>query len=109
MKFLDQAKIFAKSGDGGAGAVSFRREKYIEFGGPDGGDGGRGGDVFFECVGNLNTLIDFRYKQHIKAGRGGHGMGKNRGVGVMLVCTPFTPQKLFLLERADCWLLTIRI
>ena len=81
MKFLDQAKIFAKSGDGGAGAVSFRREKYIEFGGPDGGDGGKGGDVFFECVGNLNTLIDFRYKQHLKAGRGGHGMGKNRAGG----------------------------
>ena len=81
MKFLDQAKIFAKSGDGGGGAVSFRREKYIEFGGPDGGDGGRGGDIIFECVGNLNTLIDFRYKQHLKAGRGGHGMGKNRAGG----------------------------
>lgn len=78
MKFLDQAKVFVKSGDGGAGAVSFRREKYIEFGGPDGGDGGRGGDVVVEAVDNLNTLIDFRYQQHFKAKRGGHGMGKNR-------------------------------
>lgn len=78
MQFLDQAKIFIKSGDGGDGAVSFRREKFIEFGGPDGGDGGRGGDVVFECVDGLNTLIDFRYTQHFKAGRGGHGMGRNR-------------------------------
>jgi len=78
MKFLDEAKVFIKSGDGGNGCMSFRREKYIEFGGPDGGDGGRGGDVVVECVNNLNTLIDFRYHQHIKAGRGQHGMGKNR-------------------------------
>jgi len=78
MKFLDEAKVFVKSGDGGNGCMSFRREKYIEFGGPDGGDGGRGGDVVVECVTNLNTLIDFRYHQHIKAGRGQHGMGKNR-------------------------------
>jgi len=78
MKFLDQAKIYIKSGDGGGGAVSFRREKYIEFGGPDGGDGGRGGDVIVECAENLNTLIDFRYSQHIKAQRGHHGMGRNR-------------------------------
>lgn len=78
MKFLDQQKIFIKSGDGGAGCVGFRREKYIEFGGPDGGDGGRGGDVVAECVANLNTLIDFRYQQHFKAKRGSHGMGKNR-------------------------------
>lgn len=78
MKFLDEAKIFVKSGDGGAGAVGFRREKYVEFGGPDGGDGGRGGDVIIECASNLNTLIDFRYKQHLKAGKGNHGMGKNR-------------------------------
>lgn len=81
MKFLDQAKIFIKSGDGGAGAVSFRREKYIEYGGPDGGDGGRGGDVVIECVANLNTLIDFRYQQHFKAEIGHHGMGKNRTGG----------------------------
>ena len=81
MKFLDQAKIFIKSGDGGAGAVSFRREKYIEFGGPDGGDGGRGGDVIVECVANLNTLIDYRYQQHFKAQKGNHGMGKNRTGG----------------------------
>jgi GTP-binding protein len=78
MKFLDQAKIFVKSGDGGAGCVGFRREKYIEFGGPDGGDGGRGGDVIVEVVANLNTLIDYRYQQHFKAQRGGHGMGQNR-------------------------------
>ena len=78
MKFLDQQKVFIKSGDGGAGCVGIRREKYIEFGGPDGGDGGRGGDVVAECVANLNTLIDFRYQQHFKAKRGSHGMGKNR-------------------------------
>ena len=78
MKFLDQAKIYIRSGDGGAGCVSFRREKFIEFGGPDGGDGGRGGDVFVECVDGLNTLIDYRYQQHFKAQRGEHGMGKNR-------------------------------
>jgi GTPase len=78
MKFLDQAKIFVKSGDGGAGACSFRREKFIEFGGPDGGDGGRGGDVVIEVVANLNTLIDYRYQQHFKAEKGHHGMGANR-------------------------------
>jgi GTPase len=78
MKFLDQAKIFLKSGDGGAGACSFRREKFIEFGGPDGGDGGRGGDVVVEAVANLNTLIDYRYQQHFKAEKGHHGMGANR-------------------------------
>jgi GTP-binding protein len=78
MKFLDQAKIYLKAGDGGAGAVSFRREKFIEFGGPDGGNGGRGGDVVAECVDGLNTLIDYRYQQHFKAQRGGHGMGKDR-------------------------------
>ena len=78
MKFLDQAKIYIRSGDGGAGALSFRREKFIEFGGPDGGDGGRGGDVIADCVDGLNTLIDYRYQQHFKAKIGGHGMGKNR-------------------------------
>ena len=78
MKFLDQAKIYIRSGDGGAGAVSFRREKFIEFGGPDGGDGGKGGDVIVECVNGLNTLIDFRFQQHFKAKTGGHGMGRNR-------------------------------
>ena len=78
MKFLDQAKVYVRSGDGGAGAVSFRREKYIEFGGPDGGDGGRGGDVWVEAVDGLNTLIDYRYRQHFKAKTGGHGMGKDR-------------------------------
>jgi GTP-binding protein len=78
MKFLDQAKVYVRSGDGGGGAVSFRREKFIEYGGPDGGDGGRGGDVWIEAVDGLNTLIDYRYRQHFKAGTGGHGMGKNR-------------------------------
>jgi GTPase len=81
MKFLDEAKIFVKSGDGGDGCQSFRREKYIEFGGPDGGDGGRGGNVVVTCVEGLNTLIDFRYRQHFKAERGHHGMGKNRTGG----------------------------
>ncbi len=78
MKFLDQAKVYIRSGDGGAGSVSFRREKYIEFGGPDGGDGGRGGDVWVEAVEGLNTLIDYRYQQHFKAKTGIHGMGRNR-------------------------------
>lgn len=78
MKFLDQAKIFIKSGNGGAGAVSFRREKYVEFGGPDGGSGGRGGDIIIQCVDGLNTLIDYRYQQHFKAGTGTHGMGRQR-------------------------------
>jgi GTPase len=78
MKFLDQAKIYITSGAGGAGCVSFRREKYIEFGGPNGGDGGRGGDVVAECVDGLNTLIDYRYQQHFKAKTGGHGMGSQR-------------------------------
>ncbi|ODA68132.1 GTPase Obg/CgtA [Methyloligella halotolerans] len=78
MKFLDQAKVYLKAGDGGNGCVSFRREKFVEFGGPDGGNGGRGGDVIAECVANLNTLIDFRYQQHFKAKRGTNGAGKNR-------------------------------
>lgn len=78
MKFLDQAKVYVRSGDGGAGCVSFRREKFIEFGGPDGGDGGRGGDVWIECVDGLNTLIDYRYQQHFKAKKGDHGKGANR-------------------------------
>ncbi|WP_298911964.1 GTPase ObgE [uncultured Algimonas sp.] len=78
MKFLDQAKIYVRSGNGGAGSVSFRREKYIEFGGPNGGDGGRGGHVHIEATDDLNTLIDFRYRQHAKAGTGGHGMGRDR-------------------------------
>src|SRR4051794_15151934 len=78
MKFLDECKVYIRSGDGGGGSVSFRREKFIEYGGPDGGDGGRGGDVWIEAVEGLNTLIDYRYQQHFKAGTGGHGMGKNR-------------------------------
>ena len=78
MKFLDLCKVYIRSGNGGAGCVSFRREKFIEYGGPDGGDGGRGGDVWIEAVEGLNTLIDFRYQQHFKAGTGGHGMGQNR-------------------------------
>ena len=77
MKFLDQAKIYIRSGNGGAGSVSFRREKFIPNGGPDGGDGGRGGDVWIEAADGLNTLIDFRYQQHFKAQTGAHGQGRN--------------------------------
>jgi len=78
MKFLDEAKIYIQSGAGGNGCVSFRREKFIEFGGPNGGDGGRGGDVIIEAVNGLNTWIDYRYQQHFKAETGMHGMGRNR-------------------------------
>ena len=78
MKFLDQAKIHLRSGDGGDGVVAFRRERYIEFGGPDGGNGGKGGDIVFEAVPNLNTLIDFRYTQHFRARKGGNGAGSDR-------------------------------
>jgi GTPase len=78
MKFLDQAKIYLRSGDGGDGVVAFRREKFLEFGGPDGGDGGKGGDIVFEAVPNLNTLIDFRYTQHFRARKGGNGAGSDR-------------------------------
>ncbi len=78
MHFLDQAKIYLRAGSGGPGAVSFRREKYVQYGGPDGGNGGKGGDIIFTAVEGLNTLIDFRYAQHFKARRGGHGMGRDR-------------------------------
>jgi GTP-binding protein len=78
MKFLDEAKVYVRSGDGGNGCVSFRREKHVAFGGPNGGDGGRGGDVVIECVGGLNTLIDYRYQQHFKAKRGQDGQGSDR-------------------------------
>lgn len=78
MKFLDQAKIYVRSGDGGDGVTAFRREKFIEFGGPDGGDGGRGGHIYFRAVPSLNTLIDFRYTQHFRARKGGNGAGSNR-------------------------------
>ena len=78
MKFLDQAKIYVRSGDGGDGVIAFRRERFIEFGGPDGGTGGKGGDVIFEAVPNLNTLIDFRYTQHFRARKGGNGAGQDR-------------------------------
>ena len=78
MKFLDQAKIYGRSGDGGDGVVAFRRERFIEYGGPDGGDGGKGGDIIFEAVQNLNTLIDFRYTQHFRARKGGNGSGSDR-------------------------------
>jgi len=78
MKFLDQVKIFIKAGDGGSGSPSFRREKFIEFGGPDGGDGGKGGSIILKSERNLNTLIDYRYQQHFKAKRGGNGKGKNQ-------------------------------
>ena len=78
MKFLDQAKIYVKAGDGGSGSASFRREKFVEFGGPDGGDGGKGGSIILKSERNLNTLIDYRYQQHHKAERGGDGSGKNQ-------------------------------
>lgn len=94
MQFLDSAKVYVRSGDGGNGCVSFRREKFIEFGGPNGGDGGKGGDVIVECVANLNTLLDFRYQQHFKAKKGGNGMGQNRtgagGADVVLKVPPGT-------------------
>ena len=94
MKFLDQAKIYIRSGDGGNGCISFRREKFIEFGGPNGGDGGRGGDVIVACVDNLNTLIDYRYQQHFKAGNGKPGMGRDRhgadGADVVVKVPPGT-------------------
>jgi GTP-binding protein len=89
MKFLDQAKIYLRSGDGGNGVVAFRREKFLEFGGPDGGDGGRGGDVIFVAERNLNTLIDFRYTQHFRAPKGGNGAGSDRtGAGARDVVIP---------------------
>ncbi|HST36528.1 MAG TPA: GTPase ObgE [Allosphingosinicella sp.] len=97
MHFLDQAKIFIRSGTGGPGAVSFRREKYIEYGGPDGGDGGKGGDIVFEAVEGLNTLIDFRYTQHFKAPRGKGGSGQNRtggGGGDLVIKVPVGTQVL---------------
>ena len=78
MKFLDQAKIYTRSGDGGNGVIAFRREKHMEFGGPDGGNGGRGGDIIFVAAENLNTLIDFRYTQHFRAPKGGNGSGSDR-------------------------------
>ena len=78
MKFLDEAKIYLESGKGGPGCVAFRREKYIDMGGPDGGNGGRGGHIFIEVVSNLNTLIDFRYTQHFRAGAGKNGAGSNK-------------------------------
>ena len=97
MHFLDQAKIFIRSGAGGPGAVSFRREKYVEYGGPDGGNGGKGGDIVFEAVQGLNTLIDFRYSQHFKAPRGGHGMGRDRtgkGADDLVIAVPVGTQIL---------------
>ena len=97
MKFLDRARIYITSGAGGDGCLSFRREKYVEFGGPDGGDGGRGGHVFAEAVDNLNTLIDYRYQQHFKAPRGTNGMGKMRtgGAGDDIVIKVPTGTQIF--------------
>ena len=92
MKFLDEAKVFIQSGSGGPGAVSFRREKYVEFGGPNGGDGGRGGDVVARVLEGLNTLIDYRYRQHFKAERGGSGAGRDRhGANGRAVILPVPP------------------
>lgn len=95
MKFLDLAKVYIRSGSGGSGAASFRREKYIEFGGPDGGDGGKGGDVVVEAVDGLNTLIDFRYQQHFfaKSGQGGMGAQRRAPVGPTSCCAcPLAPK-----------------
>jgi GTPase len=97
MKFLDQAKIYLRSGDGGDGVTAFRREKYIEFGGPDGGNGGRGGDVIFQAESNLNTLIDFRYTQHFRAPKGGNGAGSDRtgaGASDVVIKVPLGTQVL---------------
>ncbi len=95
MKFLDQAKIYVSSGDGGDGVIAFRRERFIEFGGPDGGNGGRGGHVIFEAAQNLNTLIDFRYTQHFRARKGGNGAGQDRtgaGADDVLIRVPIGTQ-----------------
>ena len=95
MKFLDQAKIYCRSGDGGNGVVAFRRERFIEFGGPDGGDGGRGGDIVFEAAENLNTLIDFRYTQHFRARKGGNGAGSDKtgaGADAVVIRVPLGTQ-----------------
>ena len=95
MKFLDQAKIYLRSGDGGDGVIAFRREKFIEFGGPDGGNGGRGGDIIFESADDLNTLIDFRYTQHFRAPKGGNGAGSDRtgaGANAIIVKVPIGTQ-----------------
>ncbi|HYZ24734.1 MAG TPA: GTPase ObgE [Rhodopila sp.] len=97
MKFLDQAKIYLRSGSGGDGVVAFRREKFIEFGGPDGGDGGKGGDIVFVAEGNLNTLIDFRYTQHFRAAKGGNGAGADRtgaGAAPVVIKVPVGTQIL---------------
>jgi GTP-binding protein len=97
MKFLDQAKIYLRSGDGGDGVVAFRREKYLEFGGPDGGNGGRGGDIVFTAAANLNTLIDFRYTQHFRARKGGNGSGSDRtgaGASPLVITVPVGTQIL---------------
>ena len=97
MKFLDQAKIYLRSGDGGNGVVAFRREKFLEFGGPDGGDGGRGGDIVFTAEPNLNTLIDFRYTQHFRAPKGGNGAGSDRtgaGAPPVVISVPIGTQIL---------------
>ena len=102
MMFLDQAKIHLRSGWGGDGAVAFRREKFVEYGGPNGGDGGRGGDIVFVAVENLNTLIDFRYRQHFKAERGGHGMGTNRtGAGGSTLTIPVPVGTQVLADDSD--------
>src|SRR3978361_388913 len=95
MKFLDQAKIYLRSGDGGDGVTAFRREKYIEFGGPDGGNGGRGGNIIFKAAANLNTLIDFRYTQHFRARKGGNGAGSDRtgaGAPPVVITVPIGTQ-----------------
>ena len=105
MKFLDQAKIYLRSGDGGDGVVGFRREKFIEFGGPDGGNGGKGGDIVFEAMHNLNTLIDFRYTQHFRAKKGGNGAGRDMtGAGApdLVIQVPIGTRSWPMIGRR-CW------
>ncbi|MDE2517668.1 MAG: GTPase ObgE, partial [Rhodospirillales bacterium] len=97
MKFLDQAKIYIRSGDGGDGVTAFRRERYVEYGGPDGGNGGRGGDIIFRTAADLNTLIDFRYTQHFRAPKGGNGSGSDRtgaAAGAVVIDVPLGTQIL---------------
>lgn len=105
MKFLDQTRVYVKSGDGGNGCLSFRREKFIEFGGPDGGNGGKGGDIIVRAVNGLNTLVDYRFRQHFKAGKGRGGMGKSRTGASGKTTTLMIPAGTQVLAEDNCTLL----